>query len=107
MKTTNGNVYGTEKTLRQIGPFAYKSKTEFENLFLCGASTLSHGVTGATYSGIATASKILNVSFDDLLVKEEGQKIRIYDAEDPSTWDEFIHKKREDKIRTFKEIKIN
>ena len=107
VKTTNGNVYGTEKTLSQIGPFAYKSKTEFENLFLCGASTLSHGVTGATYSGIATASKILNVSFDDLLVKEEGQKIRIFDAEDPSTWDEFIHKKREDKIRTFKEIKIN
>ena len=42
-----------------------------------------------------------------VLVKDESQKITIYDAEDPSTWDEFIHKKREDKIRTLKEIKIN
>lgn len=107
INTTRGNVYGTEKTLRHVGPFAYKSKTEIENLFLCGASTLSHGVTGATFSGLETASKILNCKSDDLLIADENQKITIFDAEDVATWSEFIHKKREDKIRTFKEVKTN
>lgn len=107
INTTRGNVYGTEKNLKQVGPFAYKSKTEIENLFLCGASTLSHGVTGATHSGVDTASKILNCAASDLLIVDENQKITIYDAEDPSTWSDYIHKKREDKIRTFKEIKVN
>ena len=100
-------MYGTEKTLNQIGPFSYKNKTEIENLFLCGASTLSHGVTGATYSGIEAASRVLKCKSEDLLVRDPTQKIKIYDAEDQSTWDKFVHKKREDKIRTFKEIKIN
>lgn len=104
VNTTEGNVYGTEKTLRQVGPFAFKNKTEIKNLFLCGASTLSHGVTGATYSGLETAAVILNCKSDDLLIKDENQKITIYDAEDTSTWSEFVHKKREDKIRTFKEL---
>lgn len=107
VNSTRGNVYGTEKTLRQVGPFAYKNKTEIDNLFLCGASTLSHGVTGATYSGIEAAARILNCKSEELLIQEENQKIRIYDAEDAATWDEFVHKKREDKIRNFKEAKVN
>lgn len=104
INSTRGNVYGTEKTLRQVGPFSYKNKTEFENLFLCGASTLSHGVTGATYSGLATAATILNCKSDDLLIEDPTQKINIFDAEDPSSWSDFIHKKREDKKRTFKQM---
>lgn len=104
INSTRGNAYGTEKTLRQVGPFAYKNKTEIENLYLCGASTLSHGVTGASYSGIETASKILNCSSDDLLINDETQKITIFDAEDESTWSDFIMQKRADKVRTFKEV---
>lgn len=104
INSTNGNVYGTNKTLNQVGPFSYKNKTEIENLFLCGASTLSHGVTGATYSGLETAAQILNCKSDELLIKDDSQKIKIYDAEDRTTWSEFVHKKREDKIRNFKEI---
>ncbi|MDR6966096.1 phytoene dehydrogenase-like protein [Flavobacterium arsenatis] len=104
INSTRGNVYGTEKTLSQVGPFSYKNKTEFENLFLCGASTLSHGVTGATYSGLATAATILNCKSDDLLIDDPTQKINIFDAEDPSSWSDFIHKKREDKKRTFKQL---
>lgn len=104
INSTRGNVYGTEKTLNQVGPFSYKNKTEFEHLFLCGASTLSHGITGATYSGLATAAIILNCKQDDLLLEDPAQKITIFDAEDPGSWSEFIHKKREDKKRTFKEI---
>jgi len=105
INSTNGNVYGTNKTLNQVGPFSYKNKTEIEGLYLCGASTLSHGVTGATYSGLEAAAQILKCKSDDLLVKDESQKIKIYNAEDESTWSEFIHKKREDKIRNFKKIK--
>ncbi|GGD80790.1 phytoene desaturase family protein [Planktosalinus lacus] len=106
INSTRGNVYGTEKSLWQLGPFIYKNKTEIENLFLCGASTLSHGVTGATYSGVEAAAAVLNCDSDSLLTDKGSKKINIFDAEDPSTWSDFIHKKREDKIRTFKEIKI-
>jgi phytoene dehydrogenase-like protein len=107
INSTNGNVYGTHKTLNQVGPFSYKNKTEIENLFLCGASTLSHGVTGATYSGLATAAQILNCTSDDLLIHDEAQKIKIFDAEDSATWSDFVHMKREDKIRNFKEINLS
>lgn len=103
IKSTNGNVYGTEKTFRQIGPFSFKNQSEIDNLFLCGASTLSHGVGGATYSGIAAASKILNCKASELLVRDNHQNIRIYDAENSSDWPEFICNKIANKKRKFKE----
>lgn len=106
INSTNGNVYGTEKTLNQVGPFSYKNKSEIENLFLCGASTLSHGVAGATQSGIVAAAGILNCKPEDLLIEDNNQKIQIYDADDSSAWPDWINAKRLDKIRTFKEIKI-
>ncbi|RAR71518.1 phytoene desaturase family protein [Flavobacterium aciduliphilum] len=106
INSTQGNVYGTEKTLHQVGPFSYKNKTEIENLFLCGASTLSHGVAGATHSGLATAAAILDCHPDDFLIPDETQKIRIYDAEDSTSWPNWVHVKRSDKIRTFKDLKI-
>ncbi len=95
INTTNGNVYGTEKSFFQVGPFSFKNKSEITNLFLCGASTLSHGVGGATHSGIAAAAQILNCKTADLLQSDEDQKIRIYDAEDSSTWPDFINQKIE------------
>ncbi|HEX8015969.1 MAG TPA: NAD(P)/FAD-dependent oxidoreductase [Flavobacterium sp.] len=101
INSTNGNVYGTEKTLNQVGPFSFKNKSEIENLHLCGACTLSHGVTGATYSGIAAAASILKCTSDDLIIEDADQKIRIYDAEDKSTWPDWVHTKRTDKIRKF------
>ncbi|MBF4506354.1 NAD(P)/FAD-dependent oxidoreductase [Flavobacterium sp. JLP] len=101
INSTKGNVYGTEKTLNQVGPFSYKNKTEIKNLFLCGACTLSHGVAGATYSGVAAAAMILGCTSDDLLIEDKNQKIRIYDAEDASTWPDWIHTKRTDKLRKF------
>ncbi|QOG03066.1 NAD(P)/FAD-dependent oxidoreductase [Flavobacterium sp. MDT1-60] len=99
INSTKGNVYGTEKTLNQVGPFSFKNKTKIENLFLCGACTLSHGVAGATYSGVAAAAAILGCTSDDLLIEDENQKIRIYDAEDSSTWPEWVHTKRAYKTR--------
>ncbi|MFP9115954.1 phytoene desaturase family protein [Flavobacterium sp. RHBU_3] len=106
INSTNGNVYGTEKTLKYVGPFAYKSNAEINNLYLTGASTLSHGVAGATYSGVETAAKILQCKRDDLLVTDDSQNIRIFDAEDAATWPEWVHKKREDKVRNFKEVAL-
>jgi hypothetical protein len=87
-------VYGTEKTFNQIGPFSFQNKTEIKNLFLCGSSTLSHGVGGATYSGVAAAAKILGCLPEELLKQDENQQLRIYDADDSATWPAWVHEKR-------------
>lgn len=106
INSTDGNVYGTEKTFGQIGPFAFKNKSEIENLYLCGASTLSHGVAGAAYSGVEAAAKVLNTSSEDLLKDHTNQKLRVYDAEEESSWPQWVHQKIEDRKRRFKETKL-
>lgn len=93
LRATKGNVYGTEKGFFQTGPFSFTAKTEIENLYLCGASIMAHGVAGAAYSGVKTAAIILNCSDDDLLKPDELQSIRIYEAEDSNQWPEWLHKK--------------
>lgn len=103
VKTTDGNVYGTEKSLKQVGPFSFQNKSEIENLYLCGASTLSHGVGGAAHSGVEAAAKVLGTTSKELLKKDENQKLRIYDAEDQSNWVPWMYQKLEDRKRRFKE----
>ena len=93
INSTKGNVYGTEKGFMQTGPFSYKAKTEIENLYMCGASIMSHGVAGASYSGVKTAAEILGCTEDDLIQKDETQQLRIYDAEDKSQWPDWIHER--------------
>ncbi|WP_104733658.1 phytoene desaturase family protein [Hanstruepera ponticola] len=93
LNTTRGNVYGTEKSLRHIGPFAYKSKSEIENLYMCGASIVSHGVAGAGYSGVQTAAAILGCKQDDLLKPDPNQNLRIYEAEDDTNYPDWMLKK--------------
>jgi all-trans-retinol 13,14-reductase len=95
VNATRGNVYGTEKNFWQTGPFAFRNQSEIENLYLCGASILSHGVAGASYSGVQTAAKILNSSMDEQLMPQPGQAVRVYEAEDPATWPAWVHQKRE------------
>lgn len=73
---TAGNMYGTEKTRDQIGPFAWPIRTPIEGLLCCGASTLSHGVMGATISGLVAARTALGCSFDELL-RTGGPPLRI------------------------------
>ena len=99
--STNGSVYGTEKSFRQTGPFSFKSTSEIENLYLCGASTMSHGVAGAGHSGVNIAAKILNCRPEQLLISDESQSVRIYDAEDSTLYPENIKSKikfRRDRI---------
>lgn len=95
INTTRGNVYGTEKSLKNIGPFAYKAKSEIENLYLCGASILSHGVAGASHSGVDTASKILKCHPDELKKPQEDQFLRIYEAESAENYPDWMLKKIE------------
>ena len=81
INTTRGNVYGTAKTMQNIGPNAYRPKSEIENLYLCGASILSHGVAGASSSGVTTAGVILGKTHDELLAHDGSLNLKIYDAE--------------------------
>jgi phytoene dehydrogenase-like protein len=90
INATRGSVYGTQKSLYQIGPNAYKPKSEIKNLYLCGASILAHGITGATFSGVDTAANILGTTQDELLKIEGDQKLKIYDADDNSNYPQWL-----------------
>ncbi len=81
VRATRGSSYGTEKTLNNLGPKGYQNKTEVENLWLCGASTIAHGISGATGSGIAAAAYILKCRSKELL-KDTGQTLTVipYDS---------------------------
>jgi all-trans-retinol 13,14-reductase len=93
INATRGNVYGTEKGFWQTGPFSYSFKTEIENLYMCGASIISHGVAGASYSGVKAAAQILKCTEDDLLQPDDTQQLRIYDAESDKEWPDWIRNK--------------
>lgn len=81
-----GCSYGTAKTPGQLGPFSFKVRAEIEGLYLCGASTLSHGVAGASISGLIAAQSILGLaSRNDVLGRPDGS-LRIYPSEHPELW---------------------
>lgn len=69
---TEGNLYGTAKTMGQVGPWAFPIRTELRGLVLCGASTVSHGVMGATVSGLLAARSILDVRVEELLRRRDA-----------------------------------
>ncbi len=85
INATYGNQYGIAKTPSQVGPGAFSTRSEIPGLYLCGASTLSHGVSGATASGLAAAKQILNCRTADLLT-QNGPPLTIYPSEDISKW---------------------
>jgi all-trans-retinol 13,14-reductase len=81
-----GNSYGTAKTPFQLGPFSYRMQAEIPGLHLCGASTLSHGIAGASISGLIAAQNILGLqSRDDVLGPPDGS-LRVYPSDHPETW---------------------
>jgi len=91
INATRGSLYGIAKRINQVGPGAFPVQTEFDGLLMCGASTLSHGVTGAQASGLAAARKILNGRTADLL-QQNGPPIQILPSEDLSQWPEHLLK---------------
>jgi all-trans-retinol 13,14-reductase len=81
---TRGNLYGTEKTLDHLGPWAYPVRTPISGLFHCGASTLGHGVAGVTFSGMAAALAASGASRRDVLTGRGT--LRTYPSEHPEQW---------------------
>jgi phytoene dehydrogenase-like protein len=94
LNATRGNLYGIEKSPTQVGPFAFSPRTEFDGLYLCGASTISHGVAGVTASGIDAAKAVLHCRTRDLL-KQNGPSMTFLPSEDVSAWPEYLKRKME------------
>jgi all-trans-retinol 13,14-reductase len=93
---TAGNLYGTDKLRSQLGPLSYPVKSEIDDLWLCGASTLGHGVFGATVSGLVAAARALGVRVRDVLGDGKGAPpLRIYPSEQPALWPEALRRKME------------
>ncbi|MGE5074178.1 MAG: phytoene desaturase family protein, partial [Anaerolineae bacterium] len=78
---TRGNLYGLAKSPLQVGPGAFSPRSYFEGLYLCGASTLSHGVAGVTASGLDAAKAVLRCKTEDLLI-QKGPSPLFLQAED-------------------------
>ncbi|QRR01337.1 phytoene desaturase family protein [Dyadobacter sandarakinus] len=100
--STNGCIYGTEKSFWQIGAFGYKAESEIENLYLCGASILANGVAGASYSGVQTAARILGSTQAMLLKTDAPGKLNVYQADDTSAYPEWL----KTKMKTRQKLKV-
>ena len=92
LNVTRGSLYGIAKTPDQVGPGAFPIRSPISGLYLAGASTTSHGVAGATMTGLAAARKILGCRTADLLSRK-GPPLQVYPAEDPAKWPESLRKK--------------
>jgi all-trans-retinol 13,14-reductase len=72
-ETFRGAAYGTAKTPWQLGPFSFSQDSPVRGLHLCGASTISHGIAGASMSGLIAAQRILGLrSADECLGRADG-----------------------------------
>lgn len=89
LNATRGNLYGIDKRPSQVGPGSFSPRTAFNGLYLCGASTLSHGVAGVTQSGLEAAKSVLNCRSSDIL-SQEGSGPLFLQAEDTSGWPEEL-----------------
>jgi all-trans-retinol 13,14-reductase len=94
LNATRGNLYGIDKRPSQVGPWAFSPRTEFDGLYLCGQSTISHGVAGVTASGIDAAKAVLHCRSSDILT-QKGPGPIFLQAEEPGTWPEHLKKKME------------
>lgn len=93
LNATRGNLYGIDKGRFQVGPWAFRNKTEFEGLWLSGASTTAgHGVAGATSSGLMTARQILGCRLSELL-QQNGPELAVYPSENLSQWPADLQQK--------------
>jgi all-trans-retinol 13,14-reductase len=92
LNATRGNLYGIEKIPSQVGPWAFQPQTEFDGLFLCGASTVSHGLAGVTASGIDAAMVVLNCRKSELLT-QKGDSLKFLPSEDVNKWPEGLRNK--------------
>jgi phytoene dehydrogenase-like protein len=94
LNATRGNIYGIEKNPSQVGPLGFRPNTEFEGLYLCGQSTISHGVAGVTASGIEAAKAVLNCRSRDILTQKSDGPLFLQ-AEGTSAWPDHLKRKIE------------
>jgi phytoene dehydrogenase-like protein len=97
VEATDGSVYGTEKSLWQMGPFSFNQGSPFPGLTLCGASTLGHGIHGASLSGLGAAAHILECKPEQLL-KADQPKIKIFSAAEARSWKVPVPRERAEAI---------
>lgn len=99
----HGNLYGIDKVRSQVGPFGFPIDPAIEGLYLCGASTISHGVAGVTQSGLQAAQKILGCRRRDIL-SQNGPSLAIYPAEDISHWPSDMRQKIEQRQQAMEPV---
>lgn len=87
VRSVDGNMYGTEKSAWQVGPWAFQVRTDVAGLYLCGSSTLGHGVAGATISGLVAAAKVVKAPMQSLL-DANGAETVCWPADDIEAWPE-------------------
>lgn len=90
---TAGSLYGIEKRLTQVGPMGFPLRTHLAGLYQCGASTFSHGVLGASLSGLAAAALALGSRPDDLL-DAGGSPLHVLPADHPERWPADLRPRR-------------
>ncbi len=83
---TRGSMYGIEKALFNVGPFAQQVTTDVDGLWLCGDSTIAHGVIGSLFSGVVAAASVLETTWEDLLESDPENPIRTVPADRPEEW---------------------
>ncbi len=81
-ETYRGAAYGTAKTPWQLGPFSFSQDGPVRGLHLCGASTISHGIAGASMSGLIAAQRVLGLrSAEECLGPADGS-LRVVPADE-------------------------
>ena len=85
-ETYRGASYGTAKTPFQLGPFSFSQRGPVAGLHLCGASTISHGVAGASMSGLVAAQHVLGRATTEELLGPLDGSLRVYPADRPEEW---------------------
>lgn len=92
INATSGNLYGIAKSRFQVGPGAFPIEAEIPGLYMVGASTVSHGIAGATATGLTAARTILGCRPGDLL-RQDGPEIQIYPSEDVAQWPAHLQRR--------------
>ncbi len=85
-ESVRGAAYGTAKTPWQLGPFSFSQRGPVDGLYLCGSSTLSHGVAGASMSGLVAAQYALGLSSVDALLDPADGSLTVLASEAPAAW---------------------
>ena len=81
-ETHRGAAYGTMKTPWQLGPLSFSERGPVDGLHMCGASTLSHGIAGASMSGLLAAQHVLGLKTAGELLAPADGSLRIRAADE-------------------------